>query len=198
MIGCMGCGSVEKPTRIFVGGTVMRGTTIVVVRKDGVTAMASDGQVTIGDVSVKQKAVKVRRLLKGEVLAGFSGAVADSLALLERFEGKLEEFGGDLRRAAVEMAKLWRTDRVLRRLEAFLLVADAETILLISGGGDVLEPEEPVMGIGSGGAFAHAAALALLRYSDLNAEQIAEEAIRIAARLCIYTNDNINLEVIKR
>ncbi|RKY15918.1 MAG: HslU--HslV peptidase proteolytic subunit [Planctomycetota bacterium] len=176
----------------------MRGTTIVVVRKDGVTAMASDGQVTIGDVSVKQKANKVRRLSKGEVLAGFSGAVADSLALLERFEGKLEEFGGDLRRAAVEMAKLWRTDRVLRRLEAFLLVADAETILLISGGGDVLEPEEPVMGIGSGGAFAHAAALALLRHSDLNAEQIAEEAIRIAARLCIYTNENINIEVIKR
>ena len=176
----------------------MRATTIVVVRKDGVTAMASDGQVTIGDVSVKQKAVKVRRLLKGEVLAGFSGAVADSLALLERFEGKLEEFGGDLRRAAVEMAKLWRTDRILRRLEAFLLVADAETILLISGAGDVLEPEESVMGIGSGGAFAHAAALALLRHSDLNAEQIAEEAIRIAARLCIYTNDNINIEVIKK
>ncbi len=176
----------------------MRGTTIVVVRKDGITAMASDGQVTIGDVSVKQKACKVRRLFKGGVLAGFSGAVADSLALLERFEGKLEEFGGDLRRAAVEMAKLWRTDRILRRLEAFLLVADAETILLISGAGDVLEPEESVMGIGSGGAFAHAAALALLRYSDLNAEQIAEEAIRIAARLCIYTNDNINIEVIKK
>ena len=176
----------------------MRGTTIVVVRKDGITAMASDGQVTIGDVSVKQKACKVRRLFKGGVLAGFSGAVADSLALLERLEGKLEEFGGDLRRAAVEMAKLWRTDRILRRLEAFLLVADAETILLISGAGDVLEPEESVMGIGSGGAFAHAAALALLRYSDLNAEQIAEEAIRIAARLCIYTNDNINIEVIKK
>ena len=176
----------------------MRGTTIVAVRRDGVTAMASDGQVTIGEVSVKQTACKVRRLHKGRVLAGFAGAVADSLALLERFEEKLDEYGGDLRRAAVEMAKLWRTDRVLRRLEAFLLVADTETILLVSGAGEVLEPEEPVMGIGSGGAYAHAAALALLRHSNLDAQQIAEESLRIAARLCIYTNDRIRVEVLKK
>jgi len=176
----------------------MRATTIVVVRRDKTTAMASDGQVTIGEVSVKQTACKVRRLFGGKVLAGFAGAVADSFALLERFEGKLEEHGGDLRRAAVELAKLWRTDRILRRLEAFLLVADAETILLISGGGEVLEPEEPVMGIGSGGTYAHAAALALLKHSKLPAERIAEEALRIAARLCIYTNDRIHMEVIKK
>ena len=159
--------------------------------------MAADGQVTMGEVTLKRTACKIRKLYGGEVLVGFAGAVADSLALLERFEGNLKEHQGDVRRAAVELAKAWRTDRVLRRLDALLLVASGEELLLVSGSGEVIEPEEPVMGIGSGGAYAYAAALALMRHTDLPARSIAEEALRIAAALCIYTNDNLTVETLK-
>jgi ATP-dependent HslUV protease subunit HslV len=172
----------------------MRGTTIVVVRKGGETVMAADGQVTLGEVALKHNARKLQRLFGGKVLVGFSGAVADSLTLLEKFEEKLKEYQGDVRRSAIELAKQWRTDRILRRLDAMLLVADKDNILLISGGGEVIEPEKPAVGIGSGGAYAYAAALALLDHSELPATRIAEEALKIAARLCIYTNENIIVE----
>jgi len=172
----------------------MRSTTIVAVRRDGETVMAADGQVTIGEVALKHNARKIQRLFDGKVLVGFAGAVADSLTLLERFEEKLKQYQGDVRRSAVELAKLWRTDRMLRRLDAMLLTADKENLLLVSGNGEVLEPERPVIGIGSGGAFAYSAALALLEHSELSAAEIAEEALKIAARLCVFTNENIVIE----
>src|SRR5437763_9989314 len=171
------------------------GTTILAVKRDGVVALAGDGQVTFGEVIVKHGARKIRRLHDGEVLAGFAGAVADALTLIERFEGQLDTWRGNLRKAAVEMAKDWRTDRALRRLEAELIVADRESLLLLSGDGDVLEPDENVIAIGAGGAYATAAAQALLEHTDLSAREIAEAAMRVTARLCIFTNDSLLIEV---
>lgn len=173
--------------------TQMRGTTIIAVRQHGKVAMAGDGQVTIGEVVVKHTAKKIRRLYHDQVLAGFAGSVADALTLFEKFEGQLDKFSGNLRRAAVELAKEWRSDRYLRRLEASLIVADNEQLLTVSGSGEVIEPDENVMAIGSGGAFAHAAALALARHSTLSAAEIASTAMDIAATLCIYTNDRVTL-----
>jgi ATP-dependent HslUV protease, peptidase subunit HslV len=176
--------------------TRRHGTTILAVKRGGTVALAGDGQVTFGDVVVKHGARKIRRLYEGEVLAGFAGAVADALTLIERFEGQLETWRGNLRKAAVEMAKDWRTDRALRRLEAELIVADRDSILLLSGDGDVLEPDENVIAIGAGGAYAAAAAQALLAHTHLSAPQIVEAALRVTARLCIYTNDTLLVEVV--
>jgi ATP-dependent HslUV protease subunit HslV len=170
-------------------------TTVLAVRRDGQTAFAADGQVTFGEVVMKHTARKVRWLYQNRVLAGIAGSAADAQALMDRFESKLEAVGGNLRRAAVEFAKDWRTDRVLRHLNALMVVADADTLLVVAGDGNVLEPDEGVIGIGSGGAYAQAAAQALLKHTQLTAREIAEEALRIAARLCIYTNDHITVEV---
>jgi ATP-dependent HslUV protease subunit HslV len=175
-------------------GWLTRGTTIVSVRREGRVAMAGDGQVTLNDTVMKSQARKVRRLFEGKVLVGFAGASADAFTLFDKFEGKLEEFHGNLARAAVELAKDWRTDRVLRRLEALLAAADHEKSLIISGSGDVIEPDDDVIAIGSGGPFALAAARALLRHSKLSAEEIACEAMRIAAGICVYTNEHICVE----
>jgi len=176
----------------------IRGTTIVAVRKDGQIAMAGDGQVTLGEsVIMKAQARKVRRLYNDRVLVGFAGSTADAFTLEERFEGKLKEFAGDVTRAAVELAKDWRTDRILRRLEAMLLVADSEITLLISGNGDVIEPDEGAVAIGSGGNYAYSAARAYLDGSDLDAKSIAERSIRIASEICVFTNSNITLEVLE-
>jgi ATP-dependent HslUV protease subunit HslV len=172
----------------------MHGTTVLAVRKDGLTVMAGDGQVSMDKLVLKHRARKVRTLLDGKVLAGFAGSTADAMTLFEKFEVKLKEFSGGLLRSAVELAKDWRTDRVLRRLEALLLVADGEKILLISGTGDVIEPDSAVMAIGSGGPYALAAAKALMQHSDLAADQIAEQAMHIAAELCVFTNDELVLE----
>lgn len=174
----------------------LHATTVLAVRRDGQTAFAADGQVTVGEVVMKHTARKVRWLYQNRVLAGIAGAAADAQALMDRFESKLEAAGGNLRRAAVEFAKDWRTDRVLRHLNALMVVADADTLLVVAGDGNVLEPDEGVIGIGSGGAYAQAAAQALLKHTTLTAREIAEEALRIAAHLCIYTNDNIVVEVI--
>ncbi|MGH7118327.1 MAG: ATP-dependent protease subunit HslV [Acetobacteraceae bacterium] len=172
------------------------GTTIVAVRRDGAVAMAGDGQVSLGATVVKANARKLRRIGGGAVLAGFAGATADAFTLLERLEAKLERFPGQLERASVELAKDWRTDRYLRRLEAMLAVVDRERSFLISGNGDVLEPEDGVIGIGSGGNFAMAAARALLPAPGLGAEEIVRRAIEIAASICIYTNRNITVETL--
>jgi ATP-dependent HslUV protease subunit HslV len=169
-------------------------TTIICVRRDGRVAMAGDGQVTYGQTVLKRTARKVRRLRNGAALAGFAGATADAFTLLERFEGKLEAHRGNLHRAAVELAKDWRTDKYLRRLEAMLLVADEEVTLLLSGTGDVVEPEEGVVAIGSGGPYALAAGLALLEHTHLPAARIADEAMKTAARICIYTNEAVEVE----
>ncbi len=171
-----------------------RSTTVLAVRRDGITVMGADGQVTIGSTVVKHSAIKVRRLYKDSVLVGFAGSAADGLALMERLEGKLEEFRGNLLRACVELAKEWRTDRYLRRLEALLLVADKDRMFLLSGSGDVIEPEEPVLAIGSGGDYARASALALYRHTNLSAEEIVKESLRIASEICIYTNDRFVVE----
>ena len=173
----------------------MHATTVLAVRRDGQTAFAADGQVTFGEVVMKHTARKVRWLYQNRVLAGIAGSAADAQALMDRFESKLEAAGGNLRRAAVEFAKDWRTDRVLRHLNALMVVADADTLLVVAGDGNVLEPDEGVVGIGSGGAYAQAAAQALLKHTALTAREIADEALRIAARLCIYTNDHITIEV---
>ena len=156
--------------------------------------MASDGQVTLGATVVKQSAKKIRRLYNGSVLAGFAGAAADSFALFSRFDAKLEEYRGNLERAVVELAKEWRTDRALRRLDAMLVVADAATTLLLSGNGDLIEPDDGIVAIGSGGTFAMAAARALARQTELDARAIAEAAMQIAAEICIYTNANVTIE----
>ena len=171
-------------------------TTILAVKRDDQVALAGDGQVTFGDVIVKHGARKIRRLHDGQVLAGFAGAVADALTLIERFEGQLDAWRGNLRKAAVEMAKDWRTDRALRRLEAELIVADRESLLLLSGDGDVLEPDEGIVAIGAGNAYAYAAAKALLDHTALGAREIAEAAMRITARICIYTNDTLLVETV--
>jgi len=170
------------------------GTTIVAVRRDGHVALGGDGQVTLGNTVMKGNARKVRRLYNGKVLAGFAGASADAFTLFDKFEAKLDQHQGNLTRAAVELAKDWRTDRVLRRLEALLLAASGETILVVSGSGDIIEPDEPVTAIGSGGSYALAAARALMAHSQLDAKAIAEEAMRIASTICIYTNGEITVE----
>lgn len=173
---------------------MIHATTVLAVRHQGRSVLASDGQVTLGTTVMKESARKVRRLYHDKVLAGFAGSAADSFALFGRFETKLEEYRGNLSRAAVELARDWRTDRYLRRLEAMLVVMDQQTTLLLSGTGDLIEPDDGVVGIGSGGAYAVAAARALIRHSPLGARAIAEEAMRIAAGLCIYTNGNLTLE----
>jgi ATP-dependent HslUV protease subunit HslV len=172
------------------------GTTILTVRKGGIVAIAGDGQVSIGQTIVKANARKVRRLGKGEVIGGFAGATADAFTLFERLESKLEQYPGQLMRAAVELAKDWRTDRYLRRLEAMMIVADPSISLVLTGTGDVLEPEGGVMGIGSGGNYALAAARALID-GDLDAETIAKKAMAIAADICVYTNRNVTIEMLK-
>ncbi len=172
------------------------GTTILSVRRDGIVALGGDGQVTLGNVVVKATARKVRRLYHDRVLAGFAGATADAFTLFERFEAKLEKHQGHLTRAAVELAKDWRSDRVLRRLEAMLAVADLTASLILTGNGDVLEPEHGIVAIGSGGSFAQAAARALLEHSPLAAPAIVKEALTIAGDLCIYTNQNHVIEVL--
>ena len=170
-------------------------TTIVAVRQKGKTAIAGDGQVTFGQSAImKSTARKVRRLYHGKVVAGFAGSVADAFTLFEKFEAKLEEFNGNLMRASVELAKEWRTDRVLRKLEALLLVADAETLLMISGGGEVIEPDGDVAAIGSGGFYALAAARALVKHTEMEAAEIAKEALTLAADICVFTNHNIKVE----
>jgi ATP-dependent HslUV protease subunit HslV len=170
------------------------GTTIVCVKAKDRVAMAGDGQVTLGNAAVKHSAKKVRKIFENKVLVGFAGATADAMTLFDKFEAKLEEYRGNLKRAAVELARDWRTDRILRRLEALLAVADSESMFLISGSGDVLEPDDNVIAVGSGGSFAQAAAKALSRHSDLSAKEIAEESLKIASEICIYTNDKITVE----
>lgn len=173
-----------------------RGTTILSVRKGNSVAMAGDGQVTLGNTIMKATARKVRRMYDDKVIAGFAGATADAFTLFERFEVKVKEYNGDITRAAVEMAKEWRTDRVLRKLEAMLLVANKYKTLLISGTGDVVEPDEGALAIGSGGNYAYAAALAYLEVSELSVREIAMRSMKIASGICIYTNDNIVIEEI--
>ena len=172
----------------------IRGTTILSVRRGGQVVIGGDGQVSMGNTVMKGNARKVRRLYKGQVLAGFAGATADAFTLFERFEGKLEKHSGQLTRAAVELAKDWRTDRMLRRLEALLVVADREASLILTGTGDVVEPEESLMAIGSGGAYAQAAARAMLDTTELPARDIVERGLAIAADICVYTNHNLVIE----
>ena len=174
------------------------GTTILAVRRDGILAMAGDGQVTLGNTIMKANARKIRKIADGKILVGFAGATADAFTLFERFEEKVREYGGDLTRAAVELAKNWRMDRVLRRLEALMLVGDVSKTLLISGNGDVIEPEEGVIGIGSGGNFAYAAALAFIGSTNLPAKEIAHRSLEIASKICIYTNSQIIVEEIEK
>ncbi|SNZ10091.1 ATP dependent peptidase CodWX, CodW component. Threonine peptidase. MEROPS family T01B [Persephonella hydrogeniphila] len=171
-----------------------RSTTILVIRKNGKTVIAGDGQVTLGSSVMKATAKKIRKLQDGKVVVGFAGSAADGLALMERLEEKLNKYRGNLLKAAVELAKDWRTDKFLRRLEAVLIAADKENMFLISGNGDVIEPDEPVLATGSGGDFARSAALALYRNTDLSAREIVEEAMKIASQICIYTNDNFTIE----
>jgi len=175
---------------------LLHGTTILAVRHRGRSVLAGDGQVTLGQTIIKHTARKVRRYHNGQVLAGFAGATADAMALLSKFEARIEEHRGNLERAAVELARDWRTDRVLRRLQAFLIVADREASFLISGAGDVISPDDGVLAVGSGGPYALAAARALVRHADLDAEAIAREALRIAGEICVYTNDQIVLEAL--
>jgi ATP-dependent HslUV protease subunit HslV len=171
-------------------------TTIVAVRRSGMVAMAGDGQVTMGDIVMKHTARKLRRLSSGRVLAGFAGSVADAISLFDKFDGQLDRNGGNVRKAAVELTKEWRTDRILRRLEAQLVVADEQTLLLLQGDGEVIEPDDDVLAIGSGGPYALAAARALIAHTDLPADRIARAAMEIAASLCIYTNANIVVDII--
>ena len=173
-----------------------RGTTVLAVRKDGTVAMGGDGQVTLGETIMKGNAIKLRRLADDAVLAGFAGAVADAFTLFERFEGKLQEYNKNLVRAAVELGKEWRTDKYLRQLNALLAVCDKETSLLISGTGEIIEPEDGILAIGSGGSYALAAARALMRHTDFDAETIVRESLAIAAEICIYTNAYITVEVL--
>ena len=173
------------------------GTTIVCVKKNDQVAMAGDGQVTLGQTAIKHSARKVRKIYGDKVMVGFAGATADAMTLFDKFEAKLEEFRGNLSRSSVELARDWRTDRVLRRLEALLVVADKDSMFLISGSGDVLESDDNVIAIGSGGSYAQSAAKALSRFSDLSAQDIAKESMHIASEICVYTNDNIKIEVLK-
>lgn len=175
---------------------MIKATTIIAVKKDGKVALAGDGQVTFGEVVFKNNAKKIRRIGNYNILAGFAGAAADAFALMDKFENKLDEFGGNLKKASVELAKDWRTDKALRVLDAMLIVADKNMILILSGNGDVIEPDGDVAAIGSGGNYAYAAAKAMLKHTELSAEEIAVEAMDIAGELCIYTNQNIVYDVI--
>jgi len=181
-------------TRQFSGAVDWHGTTIICVKKDGKVAMAGDGQVSAGSTVVKGNARKVRRLYNNKVISGFAGGTADAFTLFERFEGKLEMHNGNLMRAAVDLAKDWRNDKMLRRLEALLAVADEKTSLIITGNGDVIEPEESIVAIGSGGPFALASARALLHNTELSAKDIVQKSLKIAADICIYTNTHISIE----
>ncbi len=172
----------------------IRSTTVIAVKRNGHVAMAGDGQVTAGNTVMKGNAHKVRRIYDGKILTGFAGSVADAFTLFDLFETKIKEFNGDLTRAAVELAKMWRTEKSLQKLEALLLVADKNKILLISGDGNVIEPENDVLAIGSGGNYAYSAALAYLESSDYSAREIAEKSLKIAGNICIYTNNNITVE----
>ena len=172
------------------------GTTVVAVKRNGKTVMAGDGQVTAGETVMKATAKKVRKLGNGKVVAGFAGSVADAFTLFDRFETNLKKSNGNLKKAAVELAKDWRTDKVLRRLEALLMVADSDDMFLISGNGEIIEPDEPIMAIGSGGSYALAAARALYRNTEMEAKDIAVKAMEIASEICIYTNSNITIEEI--
>src|SRR5207344_1673332 len=172
----------------------MHSTTIICVRHENKVALAGDGQVTLGDTVIKHGAKKIRRLYNNKILSGFAGSSADSFALFSRFESKLEQFHGNLSRAAVELAKDWRTDRALRHLEAVMIVADDKATFLIAGNGDLIEPDDGIVAIGSGGAYALAAARALLKYANLSAREIVEEAMHIAGKICIYTNENVTIE----
>ncbi|HYR29802.1 MAG TPA: ATP-dependent protease subunit HslV [Thermoanaerobaculia bacterium] len=171
-------------------------TTVICVRREGSVAMAGDGQVTIGNTVMKHGAAKVRRLYHDKIIAGFAGSAADAFALFSRFEAKLEEYRGNMERSVVELAKDWRMDKYLRQLQAMLIVANGEKAYLISGTGDLIQPDDGILAIGSGGSFALAAARALLKHTDMTAAQIAEESLRIAAAICIYTNDNITVETL--
>jgi ATP-dependent HslUV protease subunit HslV len=175
---------------------VIHATTILCVRRDGQVAMAGDGQVTVGNTVMKHGAAKVRRMYNDKILAGFAGSAADAFALFSRFEGKLEEYHGNLERSVVELAKDWRLDKYLRQLQAFLIVANNEKAYLLSGTGDLIQPDDGILGIGSGGPFALAAARALLKHTKMSAREIAEESLRIASGICIYTNDNITVETL--
>jgi ATP-dependent HslUV protease subunit HslV len=172
----------------------IRSTTVVCVRRNNSVVMAADGQVTMGDAVMKHTARKLRRLYQDKILAGFAGSTADAFSLFSRFEGKLEQYAGNLGRAAVELARDWRSDKMLRQLEAVLIVSDLQQMFLISGTGDVIEPDEALLAIGSGGSYALAAARALYDNTELSAREIAEKSLRIAGKICIYTNDNITLE----
>jgi ATP-dependent HslUV protease subunit HslV len=172
------------------------GTTVLCVRHNDSVVIGADGQVSLGETTLKHGAKKVRRLYNEKVLAGFAGSTSDAFSLFQRFEGKLEEYNGNISRAAIELSKEWRTDKVLRRLEAMLIVANKERLFILSGSGDVIEPDEDVLAIGSGGPFAMAAALALKRYSDLDAKAIVEKALDIAGDICIYTNKKFTIEVL--
>lgn len=176
--------------------TRIRSTTVLLVRKDGHVALAGDGQVTLGETVMKSSARKVRRLYNDSILAGFAGATGDAFSLLTRFESKLEQYHGNLERASIELSKEWRTDKVLRHLEALLLVADAKSSFLLSGNGDVIAPDDGVLAIGSGGSYALAAARALVKHTDLSARDVAVEGLRIAGDICIYSNQNIVVEEI--
>jgi ATP-dependent HslUV protease subunit HslV len=175
----------------------IRSTTVVCVRRNGTVVMAADGQVTLGDTVLKHSARKIRRLYQNKILAGFAGSTADAFNLFARFDTKLEQYAGNLERSAVELAKDWRTDKMLRNLEALLLVADQNLTFIISGSGDVIDPDEPLASIGSGGPYATAAARALIENTELGAREIAEKALAIAGQICIYTNDHITLEELK-
>lgn len=173
---------------------LVRSTTVLCVRRDGKVTMAGDGQVTMGEGVIKHNAKKIRRLYEDKVLAGFAGSTADAFSLFDRFSAKLEQYHGNLQRAAVELAKDWRTDKMLRHLEALLVVCDKEQTYLISGAGDVIEPDTGIAAIGSGGPYAQAAAQALMNHTQLSAREIAEEAMKIAGRMCIYTNEKVTIE----
>jgi ATP-dependent HslUV protease, peptidase subunit HslV len=172
----------------------IRSTTVIAVKRNGKVAMAGDGQVTMGNTVMKGNARKVRRIFDGKVLTGFAGATADAFTLFDKFEARLKEFNGDITRSAVELAKQWRTDRTMSKLDALLLVANQEKILLISGSGDVIEPETDILAIGSGGNYAYAAALAFMQSSNLSAREIAEKSLSIAGQICIYTNEHVTVE----
>jgi ATP-dependent HslUV protease subunit HslV len=179
------------------GRSDFHSTTVICVRRNGVVVMAADGQVTMGDTVLKHSAHKIRRIYQDKILTGFAGSTADAFTLFDRFATKLEQFAGNLNRAAVELAKDWRTDKMLRNLEALLVVADQNQTYLISGSGDVIDPDEPIAAIGSGGNFAASAARALLENTELSAREIAEKAMKIAGQICIYTNDHVTFEELK-
>ena len=177
--------------------SMLRSTTIIGVRRDGMVAMGGDGQVSLGDTVMKERARKTRKIHGGKILTGFAGASADALALFDRFDARIEQHKGNLTRAVVELAKEWRTDKVLSKLEALLAVMDREHSFVVAGTGEIIEPDDGIVAIGSGGGYALAAARALLKHSDLDARAIAEESLRIASHICVYTNENITLEVIE-